>query len=117
MTRMRWCRTRVSAPKQLLPVTVEGHPEHFFVVNVARVSKCIDDEACTEVRHYTEADPEVFADQRGEYKSVMGLRIDPSKVGDARIFRTWGWVALIVSEEIKTALERIGTVGVSFREV
>nr|WP_317987913.1 suppressor of fused domain protein [Hyalangium gracile] len=46
------------------------------------------------------------------------MRIDPSKVGDAKIFRTWGWtVALIVSEDIKQALERAGVTGVKFKEV
>jgi hypothetical protein len=46
------------------------------------------------------------------------MRIDPSMVGDAKVFRTWGWhIALIVSEEIKDALERIGATGVKFKEV
>ncbi|HYH98162.1 hypothetical protein [Hyalangium sp.] len=46
------------------------------------------------------------------------MRIDPSKVGDAKVFRTWGWTAaLIVSEEIKEALERIGTTGTKFKDV
>jgi hypothetical protein len=34
------------------------------------------------------------------------------------VFRTWGWeVALIVSGEIKTALETAGATGVRFTEV
>jgi hypothetical protein len=46
------------------------------------------------------------------------MRIDPSKVGDAKVFRPWGWtVALIVSEEIKEALERIRATGTQFEEV
>jgi hypothetical protein len=48
----------------------------------------------------------------------MGCESIPSKVGDAKVFRTWGWtVAFIVSEEIEEALERIGATGVKFKEV
>lgn len=48
----------------------------------------------------------------------MGLRIDKSKVGSARVFRPWGWnVVLIVDEEIKDALEANGIFGGKFEEV
>jgi anthranilate phosphoribosyltransferase len=54
----------------------------------------------------------------GQYEGVHGLRIDPTKVGAARVFRTWGWtIALIVSEELKEALERIRATGTKFKEV
>jgi hypothetical protein len=54
----------------------------------------------------------------GEYRVVAGMRIDPDKVGDARIFRPWGWtVALIVSEELKQAMEQEGLTGTRFIEV
>jgi hypothetical protein len=46
------------------------------------------------------------------------MRIDPSRVDEAKVFRTWGWsIALIVREEIKEALERIGATGTKFQEV
>nr|WP_233605204.1 MULTISPECIES: suppressor of fused domain protein [Corallococcus] len=46
------------------------------------------------------------------------MRIDPTKVGDAKVFRTWGWsIVLIVSEDIKEALEHANITGVKFREV
>ncbi|RKH74907.1 hypothetical protein D7Y21_41135, partial [Corallococcus sp. AB045] len=46
------------------------------------------------------------------------MRIDTTKVGNAKVFRTWGWtVALIVSEDIKEALEHANITGVKFREV
>jgi prolyl-tRNA synthetase len=48
----------------------------------------------------------------------MGLRIDPTKVEGAHIFRPWGWrVALLVSEDVKEALEREGLTGTRFTEV
>ena len=49
---------------------------------------------------------------------IRGLRIDRTKVGNAMILRPEGWeVALIVSEAIKDALERMGATGVKFEEV
>ncbi|HLL53954.1 MAG TPA: DUF1629 domain-containing protein [Myxococcaceae bacterium] len=102
---------------QLIPAKVGDHPEPFYVVNVLRVQQCIDDDRSLEVEYYTPDCEEVFRDRVGQYRSVIGLRIDPAKAGNAKIFRTWGWVAVIVSEEIKSALESIKTVGVKFEEV
>lgn len=54
-------------------------------------------------------------DKEGHYSSVIGMRIDPSKVGDARIFRTWGWsIGLILSEDLKLALEGERITGTRF---
>jgi hypothetical protein len=45
------------------------------------------------------------------------MRIDKAKVGSAKVFRPEGWeVALIVSEELKDALERMGATGTRFEE-
>jgi hypothetical protein len=100
---------------QLIPAEVEGQSEPYFLLNITRVVKCIDDEASDEVRYVT---PEHgLSDQLGEYRSVIGMRIDPSKVGDAQVFRTWGWVAIVVSEVIKEALERMRVTGTKFQEV
>jgi hypothetical protein len=45
------------------------------------------------------------------------LKVDPTKIGDADIFRTWGWeVAIIVSERLKAALEQEGFTGMKFIE-
>jgi hypothetical protein len=102
---------------QLFPVDVEGESGPYFILNVARTVRCIDDAACREVQLYT-ADDELHADRVGEYRSVIGLRIDPAKVGNARVFRPWGWpAALIVNEEIKDALEANGISGGRFDEV
>ena len=54
----------------------------------------------------------------GQYRNVVGMRIDKSRVGDAKVFRPWGWpVVLVVSEDIKDALERTGATGLRFTEV
>ncbi|XXF81710.1 hypothetical protein P2318_01040 [Myxococcaceae bacterium GXIMD 01537] len=101
---------------QLLPVEVDSRPEPYFLVNVIRIVKCIDDETSEEVRYWKPEDGR--PEKVGKYRAVYGMRIDPTKVEDAKVFRPWGWpVALIVSEDIKEALERAGVTGLSFTEV
>jgi nitrogen regulatory protein PII len=101
---------------QLFPVNVDSRPEPYFLVNVARTVKCIDDVASEEVQYWKPEDGE--PERVGEYRVVAGMRIDPSKVGDARVFRPWGWkVVLVVSEDVKEALERTGATGMEFTEV
>lgn len=101
---------------QFLPVQVENHAGPYFILNTLRTVRCIDEARCAEVRHYKPEDGQ--PEKVGEYKDVRGLRIDPTKVGDARIFRPWGWsLALIVSEDLKQALEHEGLTGTRFVEV
>ncbi|MBN8228618.1 hypothetical protein JYK02_13985 [Corallococcus macrosporus] len=102
---------------QLFAVDIPGHPEQFSMLVATRLIRCIDDKASREVEYW---DPikHQQPEKAGQYASVAGMRIDPSKVGGAKVFRTWGWkVALIVSEDLKTALERTGGTGMSFTEV
>jgi hypothetical protein len=102
---------------QFIPVQVENHPGPWFILNALRVIRCIDDARCTEVRYFTAEDNQP-PEKVGQYRVVSGLRIDPAKVGDTRIFRTWGWsIALIVSEDLKLALEQEGLTGLRFIEV
>lgn len=100
---------------QLLPVQVEGQSEPFFILNVLRVIRCIDDARCEEVqyRRAEDGDPE----RVGQYRVVAGMRIDPSKVGDSHILLPWGWtVALVISERLKHAMEEEGITGTRFVE-
>jgi hypothetical protein len=54
----------------------------------------------------------------GRYASVRDMRIDKDKVGSAKVFRCEGWTGpLIVSGELKDALERMGATGTRFEEV
>jgi hypothetical protein len=106
------------APKdvQLIPVDVEAHAEQFYILVCTRLVKCIDDEASDEVRFWKPEDGR--PEKTGRYRSVSGMRIDPAKVGDAKVFRPWGWdVVLIISEDIQQALERMGATGTKFQEV
>jgi hypothetical protein len=101
---------------QLLPVEIESQSEPYFLVNTTRTIKCIDDARCEEVLYWK---PEDGRPERiGDYHYVAGLRIDPTEVGDARVFRPKGWwIALIVSEDIQQALQRLGVTGTHFQEV
>jgi hypothetical protein len=101
---------------QFIPVQVEAHAEPYFILNALQLIPCIDDSRCEEVRYWKSEDGQ--PEKVGEYRRVAGLRIDPMKVSDARVFRPWGWrVALIVSEDLKLALEREGLTGMRFVEV
>jgi hypothetical protein len=101
---------------QLIPVDIKGCPDQYLMLVATKLIRCIDDQASREVLYWKPEDER--PDKLGEYRSVAGMRIDRSKVGRARVFRTWGWdVALIVSEDIKQALERAKATGVKFTEV
>ena len=101
---------------QLFPVTIPKQPDQYVLLVVTKLIRCINEQASEEIRFWEakHGQPERI----GEYRSVYGMRIDKSKVGNAQIFRPWGWkVALIVSESLKTALERTAPTGMRFTEV
>ncbi|XHF10467.1 hypothetical protein NR798_47730 [Archangium gephyra] len=100
---------------QFLPVQVDGHPGPYFILNALRILRCIDEARCAEVQYFTPEDGQ--PEKVGEYKYVRGMRIDPAKAEGARVFRAWGWDALIVSEDLKQALEHEGLTGPVFTEV
>lgn len=101
---------------QLLAVQVASRTEPYFLVNATRIIRCIDDQACAQVVHWKPEDG--WPLKTGMYREVHGLRIDVAPVGEAQVFRPWGWTsALIVSEAVKQGLERAGLTGMQFREV
>jgi len=101
---------------QFIPAQVEGQLEPWFILNTLRVIRCIDDARCEEVLYWRPEDGQ--PERVGEYRNVSGLKVDVTKVGDANIFRPWGWlVVLIVSERVKQALEEEGITGIQFVEV
>ncbi|KFA91203.1 imm11 family protein [Archangium violaceum] len=101
---------------QFISIQVEGHSESYFILNTLRVIRCIDDARCEEVQYWKPEDGE--PEKVGEYRLVAGLRIDPAMVEGARIFRPWGWpLALLLSEELKQALEAEHITGTRFVEV
>ncbi|MBU8895586.1 hypothetical protein KRR26_08210 [Corallococcus sp. M34] len=109
-------RALAPADVQLLPTRVEGRRDTYFILVATRLIRCIDEAACEEARRYTPEDG--LPEKVGQYRTVRGLRIDPSQVGDAQVFRPWGYpVTLIVSEPLKRALEKAGVSGPRFTSV
>ncbi len=106
---------RAPGDVQLIPADIEGQPDQYLVLVATRRIRCIDEEA-SEVSFWT---PEHGVPEKvGQYMGVDRMRIDKTKVGDTKVFRPEGWeVALIVSEEIKDALERMDATGTRFEEV
>jgi hypothetical protein len=100
---------------QLIPVDVEGHPDQYLILVSTRLIRCIDERA-SRIRLWTHEDG--VPHKVGQYASVRDLRIDKAKVGSAKVFRLDGWrSSLIVSEELKDALERRCAIGTRFEEV
>ncbi|WP_375744542.1 hypothetical protein NR800_06980 [Corallococcus interemptor] len=108
-------RTLAPDDVQLFPVTLEGEPERYFVVNATKVVDAMDEAQCEEVQHYREG---TFPEFAGQYRWIYGLRIDPAKTEGAHVFRLKKFkTAFIVSEKVKNALEAVGNLGVSFERV
>lgn len=100
---------------QLIPVDVEGQPDQYLILVATRLIRCIDEQA-SRIRLWTHENG--IPDMVGKYASVRDMRIDKSKVGSAQVFRCEGWLGpLIVSGEIKDALEQMGATGTRFEEV
>ncbi|MFY0575865.1 imm11 family protein [Cystobacter fuscus] len=101
---------------QFIPVEVEGQMEPYFILNALQVIRCVDEARSDEVFFWRPEDGE--PDKVGQYKNVRGLKVDPSRIGDANIFRPWGWrVLLIVSERVKLAMDEESITGTYFVEV
>lgn len=104
-----------SADVQLIPVDVEGYPDQYLILVATRLIPCIDEEA-SRIRLWTQEDGE--PERVGQYRDVRDLHIAKTRVGQAKVFRPEGWeVALLVAEEIKDALDRMGATGTRFEEV
>ncbi|HEX8702254.1 MAG TPA: DUF1629 domain-containing protein [Myxococcaceae bacterium] len=100
---------------QVIPVEIEAHPDQYLLLVATRLIRCIDEKA-SKVQFWT---PEDGAPHKvGKYYAVDNLRIDKTKVGAARVFRPEGWPGtLIVSEDLKNALQHMGVTGAKFEEV
>ncbi len=101
---------------QLFPVDIDSQPDQYVLVSTTRVIDCIDDARCVQALRWLPEDGR--PEKTGQYRGIIGMRIDPTRVGQARIFRPWSWtVALVVHEDIQQALERLGVTGTYFQEV
>ncbi len=100
---------------QRLSLDIPTH-EGFDVLNSTRIIECLD-EARSEFTKWTDKDHR--ADLAGQYRMVTKLKIHTAQVPPAcHFFRIKGWpIALIVSENVKTAMERSDCLGAKFEDV
>ncbi len=106
-----------AAGVQRIPVRVEGRSERYEILNVVTVIDCIDrDRTIGDLWTEEDCDPEEDGDAEeiGGYRMVFELRLDPGRVGGARIFRPAGWLGVVaVTEDVKLALEDAKVTGLS----
>jgi hypothetical protein len=109
-------RLGIQREVQFIPAQVEEHSEPYFVLNPLHIIRCIDVARCEEVSYWEPRHGE--PERVGHYRNVVGMKVDPEKIGDANLFRPWGWQGiLLVSERFKRALEQEGLSGPIFMEV
>lgn len=98
---------------QRIPVRIEGADGPYEILNVVTAIDCIDRDR-TVGTVWTEADHR--SDLAGEYRMIIELHLDSSRITSSRIFRVEGWeIALIVTEDVKAALEEIAPTGLQFQ--
>ncbi|AKF78988.1 hypothetical protein MFUL124B02_00065 [Myxococcus fulvus 124B02] len=97
---------------QTFPVSIKGQPDQYVILVARKLFRCIDEQA-SKVQFW---DAEFAPPGReGTYYAVDDMRIDTSKVGNAKVFRVEGWdIPLIISADIKEALERLKPTGAKF---
>lgn len=98
---------------QSFPVTIDRHG--FEIINVTANIDCID-EAASQIVKWKPEDGR--PDKVGCYRMITNLRINPLACADYSILRIKGWeIALIVSGDIKEAVENVPDLGVMFSSV
>jgi hypothetical protein len=106
---------RAPGDVQLIPADIEGQPDQYLVLVATRLIRCIDEKA-SRILLWTHEDG--VPHKVGKYRDVRDMRIDKAKVGSAKVFRPEGWsTKLLVSEEIKDAMDAMGATGTRFEEV
>jgi hypothetical protein len=100
---------------QLVRASIAGQVG-FDLLNAVRVVSCLD-ERQSEFIKWKAGDHR--SDLIGQYRQVTRLVLDPTRIPPgAHIFRVDGWrVALIVSEKLRSEMERVGCRGARFQPV
>lgn len=97
---------------QRIPAIIDGASadmEPREVLNVLARVACIDLE-----RSYTEVHP----DNPNHYRMVANMHLRPESTHGLEVFRVDEWpLAIVVSERVKVALERVRATGLQFRDV
>jgi len=100
---------------QLIPVTVKGSKNKFYIFNALRLIDCID-ESKSDFDLYVPSEDD--DDSNRKYECIYKLIIDTDKTMGAIVFRHFDWdVALIVHEKIKKICEKNKIIGLQFTPV
>jgi hypothetical protein len=95
---------------QIIPASIEGDDEQWFVVNVLARVDCIDHER-SKITYYSDSHPESAGKPRG----VLKLVLDADRIWNHHIFHPKDWeVVTVVSDTVKRAMEEMGTTGVDY---
>jgi hypothetical protein len=104
----------VPSEVRLIPVEATGKGKYYILHTVGEV-KCLDEEKSV----FTKWQPtDHRPDLVGSYRMIMELKIDSAFVCNRDFFRIQGWeIVLIVSDRIKSLIDRYGITGCSFTVV
>lgn len=101
---------------QRIPVTIQGYSDRFEILNLCETVDCLDEIKTKHVMKWNNIDGRL--DKIGEYRMIVGLQVDPSRIGRHHIFRLGGWeISPICSEDIKNFMESFELTGVHFEAV
>lgn len=98
-----------------VPIRIKGKKcnSKYYALVVPSVIECVD-EGRSSFQKFEVNDP-VRPDKAGEYRAFTTLRLDSKKIKGIDFFRVKGFeVAIIVSENIKSKLDRISATGLSY---
>jgi hypothetical protein len=100
---------------EVFPIMVDRGISGYSILNVVCREACVD-ERRSRVVFWTAADAR--PDLAGTYRMVYDLTVDPTRARGRHIFRIKDFeVALIVSQSLKEALEKLHNLGVVFQAV
>lgn len=98
---------------QRIPVIIgDNTVEGFEILNILTQIDCVDEKR-SEYEKWKKSDHR--SDLAGEYRSFTLLKIDPDAVQGKNIFRIKKWeIEIIISDQLRLALESHGVNGVSY---
>lgn len=99
------------ADVQRIPALVEGTDGTYEILNVLNAVDCIDQERTRGTRwDWSDGRPEMS----GKYRMIVDLRVRSQGL-QHKIFRVAGWeIALLVTEDVKAALEAHKVSGITY---
>jgi hypothetical protein len=109
---------------QFLPIRLVGKASRkeltgYSIMNYLSVIDCLDREK-SNYRIWTKENL-LFWEKRpwmlGTFEYVQNPVLQSQKIGDALLFRMWGWDMVIVREDIKRAIEKAGIIGCRFTAI